>query len=130
MRIMLSNASMISCQGEMINVELMAWLEAVVLVTYWGKENVPNCEMSQDIQIFLWRYILWDFLKKFLHFMYIRVHIYMYIIIWWSNWGYLVCQLWSFDLYPLFDMLQFYIFIFRWLQSMVTIHITTARGSW
>lgn len=52
MRIMLSNASMISCQGEMINVELMAWLEAVVLVTYWGEENVPNCEMSQDIQFF------------------------------------------------------------------------------
>lgn len=130
MRIMLSNASMISCQGEMINVELMAWLEAVVLVAYWGEENVPNCEMSQDFQIFLWRYILWDLKKKFLHFMRIRVHIYMYIIIWWSNWGYLVCQLLSFDLYPLFDMLQFYIFIFRWLQSMVTIHITTARGSW
>lgn len=40
----------------MINVELMAWLEAVVLATYWGEKNVPNCEMSQlGYSIFLRR---------------------------------------------------------------------------
>lgn len=130
MRIMLSNASMISCQGEMINVELMAWLEAVVLVAYWGKENVPNCEMSQDIQIFLWRYILWDLKKKVFTFYAYKsayIHVYNNLMI---KLGYLVCQLLNFDLYSVFDMLQFYIFIFRRLQSMVTIYLTTARGSW
>lgn len=49
----------------MINVELMAWLEAVVLATYWGEENVPNCEMSQlGYSIFLRRKFYDTFKKK------------------------------------------------------------------
>lgn len=130
MRIMLSNASMISCQGEMINVELMAWLEAVVLVAYWGEENVPTVKYVTGYSIFFMKIYFMRFFKKVFTFYAYKsayIHVYNYLMI---KLRYLVCQLLNFDLYPLFDMLQFYIFIFRRLQSMVTIHITTARGSW
>lgn len=112
MRSMLSNASII--RGKMINVELMAWLEAVVLATYWGEENVPNCEMSQlGYSIFLRRKFYDTFKKKFLHFMHIRVHIYI-IIIWWSNWGtWYMLTLKLLTLSCLWYMLHLYIFIFR-----------------
>lgn len=55
-----------------------------------------------------------------------NLHVYNNLMI---KLGYLVCQLLNFDLHSVFDMLQFYIFIFRRLQSMVTIDITAPRGS-
>lgn len=86
-------------------------------------------EMSQDFQIFFMKIYFMRFLKKVFTFYAYKsayIHVYNNLMI---KLGYLVCQLLNFDLYPLFDMLQFYIFIFRRLQSMVAIHITTARGS-
>lgn len=56
------------------------------------------------------------FLKKFLHFMHIRVHIQCIyiIIIWWSNWGtWYMLTLKLLTLSCLWYMLHLYIFIFR-----------------
>lgn len=63
----------------MINVELMVWLEVVVLVVYWGEENVLIVKYVIGYLIFFMKIYFMRFFKKvFIFYVYKSVYIYVY----------------------------------------------------